>query len=66
MSSKYKYSFRNVPTTRSFGDSIFNGKITKSEADKQPRNLLKVILQLDDKIRPKSIADKDKKQKIMV
>ena len=43
-------------------DSIFNGKITISEADKQQSNLLKAILQFNDKVRPRSKADKDKKQ----
>ena len=37
----------------------------KNEADKQPSNLLKAILQLDDKIRPKSKPAKDKKQIIL-
>ena len=55
-SSKYKYSFRNVPTIRSFGDSLFNGKITISEAGKQQSNLLKAILQRNDKV------DQDQKQ----
>ena len=58
--SKYKYSFRNVPTIRSFGESIYNSKTTVSEANKQQRNLLNAILQLNDKVRPKSIADKVK------
>ena len=44
------------------GDSIFNGKITISEADKQQSNLLKAILQLNDKVRSRSKADKDEKQ----
>ena len=54
------------------GDSIFNGKITISEADKQQSNLLKAILQFkkailqfNDKVRPRSKADKDKKQILM-
>ena len=54
------------------GDSIFNGKIIISEADKQQSNLLKAILQFkkailqfNDKVRPRSKADKDKKQILM-
>ena len=47
------------------GDSIFNGKITISEADKQQSDLLKAILQFNDKVRPRSKADKDKKQILM-
>ena len=33
-SNKYRYDFRNVSTKISFGDSIFNSKITVSESDK--------------------------------
>ena len=39
---------------------VFYGKITVSEANKQQRNLLKAILQLIDKVRPRSKADKVK------
>ena len=61
VSTKYKYDFRNIPTIRSFGESIFNGKITISEADKKQSNLIKAILQFNDKVRPRPKADKDKK-----
>ena len=54
-----------VSTIRSFGDSIVNGKITKSEVDKQPSNLLKAILQFVEKIRAKSKEDKNKNQILM-
>ena len=33
-----------------------------SDEDKEKRNLIKAILQFNDKIRPRSKADKDKKQ----
>ena len=54
-----------VSTIRSFGDIIVNGKITKSEVDKQPSNLLKAILQFVEKIRAKSKEDKNKDQILM-
>ena len=37
--------------------TAFYGKIRVSEANKQQRNLLKGILQLNDKVRPRSKAD---------
>ena len=46
---------------RSFGDSIFTVKITISEADKKQSNLLDVILNSNNKVRPRSKADKEKK-----
>ena len=64
-SSKYKYDFRNIPTIRSFGDGISNGKIATSEADKKQNNIMKAILQFNDKVRPRSIANKDKKERLM-
>ena len=37
---KYIYDFQNFQTIISFGDIIFNGKTTVSEADKKQSNLL--------------------------
>ena len=36
--NKYNYDFRNIPTIRSFGDSIFKSTTIKSEADKKQSN----------------------------
>ena len=46
---------------RSFGDSVFTGRITISEADKRKSILLDVISNFENKIRPRSKADKEKK-----
>ena len=46
---------------RSFGDSVFTGRITISEADKRKSILLDVISSFENKIRPRSKADKEKK-----
>ena len=35
---------RNIPTIWSFGDGMFNGKITMSEADKKESNFIENIL----------------------
>ena len=59
--NKYIYDFRIFRTKRSFGDSVFAGKITISEADKKQSNLLEVILNFNNKVRQGSKADKEKK-----
>ena len=45
--SKYIYDFRQVKTCRSFGDNVYNGKITINEADKKQTNLLHSILEFN-------------------
>ena len=45
--SKYIYDFRQVQTCRSFGDNVYNGKITINEADKKQTNLLNGILEFN-------------------
>ena len=60
---KYVYYFRKFWTKRSFGDNIFSVKITISETDKKQSNLLNVISNFNDKVRPRSKADKEKKTK---
>ena len=59
--NKYIYDFRIFRTKRSFGDSVFAGKITISGADKKQSNLLEVILNFNNKVRQGSKADKEKK-----
>ena len=61
-SSKYVFDFRLFQTIRSFGERIFSGKITISEAYKKQSNLLDVILKFDNKVRPKSKPCKEKKR----
>ena len=58
-SSKQVYDFIRFQTIRSFGDSIFTGKITLSEADKKQSNLLDDISNFNNKVRPGSKAEKD-------
>ena len=63
--SKYKYDFTRFQTIRSFGVSIFTGKITIREADKKQSNILDVILKFNDKVRPTAKADKEKRTMLM-
>ena len=60
-SSKYKYDFGRFRTITSFDNSIFTGKIRIIEADKKQSNLL-VFLNFDSNVRPRSKADKEKKE----
>ena len=59
-SNNNRYDFRSVSTTRSFGDSIFNGKISVSEVNKKQRSFLNAILHFSSNVRPRSKADKEK------
>ena len=49
-------------TIRSFGDNIYNGKIIINEANIKQSNLLNSILEFNNKARPRSKADKEKKR----
>ena len=60
--SKHVYDFRRFWTLRSFGEGIFNGKITINEADRKETNVLDVIQNFKNKVRQKSNADKAKKR----
>ena len=42
---------------RSFGESIIDGKITISEADKDQSNLLENIVEFNNKSRPRTKKD---------
>ena len=48
---------------KSFGDNVFNGKITISEFDQKQSNLSNIICDFDNKARARSNADKEGKSK---
>ena len=52
--------FSNMKVT--FDESIYAGKITKDEAEEDQSNLLKNIVELNEKLRPKTKEGKDKKR----
>ena len=60
--NKYKYDLQQYEITRSFGESIYTGKITIDEADEDKSNLLKNIVEFNDKSRPRTKEGKDKKR----
>ena len=51
--SKEPFDFNAFKTIRSFGENIYSGKITINEADQEQANLLKYILNFNNKARPK-------------
>ena len=57
--------FQQFETRRSFGDSIYIGKISIDEADMDQTNLLVNIVDFNNKSRPRSREDKDKKRNII-
>ena len=56
------YDFQKFETIRSLGDSIYTGKISMDEAEMDQPNLLENMVKLDNKSRPRSKEDKDKKR----
>ena len=57
----YAFNFQQFETKRSFGNSIFNGKIALGEANKNQSNVQENILEFNNKARPRSKADKQRK-----
>ena len=56
-----RFDFKQYETTRSFGESIYSGKIRIDEAENDQTNLLENIVNFDSKYRPRSKEDKVKK-----
>ena len=48
------YHFRKFQTIRTFGEDIYEGKITLGEADKDQSDLFNEIKNVSEKMRPKS------------
>ena len=63
--NRYVNDFQQFETIRSFGDSIYIGKISIDEADMDQTNLLDNIVDFNNKSRPRSREDKDKKRNII-
>ena len=62
--NKYIYDFKQFETIRSFGDSIFRGKIMISEAENDQSNLLKIMVEFNIKSRPRTKEGKTAKRNI--
>ena len=59
--NKYKYHFQQYQTIRSFGESIYSGKININEAETDQRNSLRNMVEFNDRSRPKTAEGKVKK-----
>ena len=58
---KYACTFENFQTIKTFGEDIYNGTITLKEANDYQTNLLKEIVNFNEKTRPKSYKKKQEK-----
>ena len=58
--NEYKYDFQQNETTRFFGESIYTGKINIDEAEMDEGNLLKKLVEFNDKSRARTTEGKDK------
>ena len=63
-SSKKPFDFNAFKTIRSFGESVYSGKITINEADQEQADLLEYILNFNNKARSKSKDDKKNKRNV--
>ena len=61
----YQYIFQQYETLRSFGESTYTRKSNIVEAEEDQRNLLKDIVEFNDKSRTRSKERKDKKYILM-
>ena len=59
--NKYAFDFQRFKTTRSLGESIYNGKINIDESEMKQTNLLENIMDFSNKSRPRSKKEKHKK-----
>ena len=67
---KYKaknctYDFQQYETIRSFGESIYTGKINIDEAEMDQNNLLKSFVEFNNNSKPRTIEGTDKKEILM-
>ena len=51
--NKHLYDFQQFETMRSFGDSIYTGKININVAERDQSNLLENMVEFHNKARPK-------------
>ena len=58
----YIYDFQQYETIRSFGESIYTQNISIVEAQEDQSNLLKNIVEFNNKSRPKNKEVEDKKR----
>ena len=65
-SSKQVYDFKVFKIIRYFGHSIYNHKIEIREANQEQADLLEYILSFNNKTKPRSNEDKNKKMMFLI
>ena len=63
--NKYKYDYKQYGTTSSFVESTYTGKIGTDEAEEDQSNLLKNIVEFNEKSKPRTEEGRDKKVILM-
>ena len=61
--NKCRYDFKQYETIRSFGESVYTGKSFIVEAEEYQNNLIKNMVEYNNKSRPKNKEGKVKKRK---
>ena len=61
-SGKYMYDFRMFNTIRTFGEDLYEGKITLEEADEDQSDLTDMINEFTKETRPRNSAKKQEKK----
>ena len=62
---EYTYSFKNFQTIKTFGQDIYEGKITINDADEYQTNLLTEILNFRKNTKPRSQEKKQEKEIVL-
>ena len=62
---EYTYSFKNFQTIKTFGQDIYEGKITINDADEYQTNLLTEILNFRKNTKPRSQEIKQEKEIVL-
>ena len=63
--NKYNYDFQQYETIRSFGESVYAGKISADETEEDQSNLLENIIKVNEKSKPRIKEGKDKNEILM-
>ena len=58
-SRKESFDFNAFKTIRTFGEDIYNSKITINEADQEQADLVNYVSNFNNKARPRSIDKKN-------
>ena len=63
-SSKEPFDFKTFKTIRSFGENVYSGKITVTEANEEQADLMEHVF--NNKARPKNKNDKKIKEMLLI